>query len=372
MKSIGILTSSRADYGIYLPLIQELKESKNYSLSIIAFGTHLSPYHNSSIDQIINDGFKVDYTIGSMLLHDDPNAISSAVGLTIIKFAEFWRNHNKKFDLVFCLGDRYEMFAAVYSGIPFNIKFAHIHGGETTLGAIDNIYRHAISLASNIHFTSTQEYGNKVKEITKSQNIHVCGSLSLENIKNITFYGLKEFKKIWGIDMRIPSILITIHPETVNISKNIQNLKCCLEVFTELQKEFQLIITMPNADTQGTHFRNGFIEFQSKHKQKVYLIENFGTKGYFTCMKYAKLLLGNSSSGIIEAASFKKYVINLGIRQKGRLHGDNVYTIPFNKSQILSKIQEIINKAEFKEKNIYYKGGAVKKIIDVLSKELSV
>jgi GDP/UDP-N,N'-diacetylbacillosamine 2-epimerase (hydrolysing) len=372
MKSIGILTSSRADYGIYLPLMQTLEESDKFMLSIIAFGTHMSPYHDYSLNQIRKDGFKVDFTINSMLLHDDPNAISSAVGLTMIKFAEFWRDHYKKFDIVFCLGDRYEMFAAVYSGIPFGIKFAHIHGGETTLGAIDNIYRHAISLASKIHFTSTQEYGNKVKEITKSQNVHVCGSLSLENIKNIELYSQEEFKKIWGIDIRIPSILITIHPETVNISKNIQNLKCCLEVFTELQKEFQLIITMPNADTEGTQFRNGFIEFQSKHQQKVYLIENFGTRGYFTCMKYAKLLLGNSSSGIIEAASFKKYVINLGVRQKGRLHGENVYTIPFNKRMILSKVKAIINKGKFKEKNIYYKGGAVKKIINILSNELSV
>jgi GDP/UDP-N,N'-diacetylbacillosamine 2-epimerase (hydrolysing) len=372
MKSIGILTSSRADYGIYLPLLKTLKESDDYKLTIIAFGTHVSPYHDYTINEIRNDGFEVDHSINSMLLQDDPNAISTAVGLTIIKFAEFWKDHHKNFDFVFCLGDRYEMFSAVIAGIPFGIRFAHLHGGETTLGAIDNVYRHAISLASTIHFVSTTEYGNRVKEITKSDSVYVSGSLSLEYIENIDLFSLEEFKDKWGIDLTRPTILITIHPETVNISRNVVNLECCLEVFVELQRNYQLVITMPNTDTEGTLYRNGFYEFQSKHGENVYLIENFGTRGYFTCMKHAKLLLGNSSSGIIEAASFNKYVINLGNRQKGRLHGENVYNIPFDKSQILNQI-DIINKlGEFHGQNIYYQGGAVKKIITVLDKELGV
>lgn len=372
MKSIGILTSSRADYGIFFPLMKALRDSDHFRLSIIAFGTHLSPYHDFSIKQIRKDGFKVEHTINSMLLHDDPNAISSAVGLTMVKFAEFWKNHHKKFDLVFCLGDRYEMFAAVFAGIPFGMKFAHIHGGETTLGAIDNIYRHAISLASKIHFTSTKEYANRVQEITKSKHVYTVGSLSLENIKDVQLHSVKEFKKIWGIDLSNPSIMVTIHPETADISKNERNLRCCLEVLNDLQKEYAIIITMPNADTEGSLFRNGFLEFRSKFGDKVYLIENFGTQSYFTCMKHIEFLMGNSSSGIIEAASFGKYVVNLGDRQQGRLHSDNVITSPFDKNCIMKSIEFIRKQGTFKGENIYYKGGAVNKILQVLNKEFGV
>ena len=372
MKTIGILTSSRADYGIYLPLLEELKKSELYNISIIVFGTHVSPYHGLSVNQIKEDGFRIDYTINSMLLHDDPNAISTAVGLTIIKFAEFWKNHHSKFDIVFCLGDRYEMFSAVYAGIPFGIKFAHVHGGETTLGAIDNVFRHAISLASSIHFTSTAGYSMKVKEITKSDEVHVSGSLSLDNIDKLKLYSISEFKDIWKIDLSIPSILITIHPETIDIEKNKRNLECCLDVFSEIQKKYNLIITMPNADTDGSLFRNEFINFKSKFNEKVHLIENFGTRAYFTCMKHTKFLLGNSSSGIIEAASFNKYVINLGDRQKGRLSGDNVFTIPFKRDLILEQIGKIKQKGDFQGENIYYQGGAVSKIMGVLNKEFGV
>ena len=292
MKSIGILTSSRADYGIYLPLLRTLSSSVYYKLNIIAFGTHMSPYHGFSIDQIKDDGFEVEYIVNSMLLHDDPNAISTAIGLTTIKFAEFWKNHHSKFDIVFCLGDRYEMFAAVYAGIPFGIRFAHLHGGETTLGAIDNVFRHAISLASSIHFTSTEGYRKKVKEITKSEKVYVSGSLSLDNIDKLKLYSLSEFKEIWKIDLSIPSILITIHPETIDIKKNKRNLECCLEVFTEMQKEYNLIITMPNADTEGTIFRDGFNKFKSRYNTTVHLIENFGTRAYFTCMSMQSFYSG--------------------------------------------------------------------------------
>ena len=152
MKTIGILTSSRADYGIYLPLLNILKGYSDFNLKLIVFGTHLSPFHGYSINQIQKDGFKVDYTIESILVGDTSNAISTAMALTSFKFADFWKERKNEFDLVFCLGDRYEMFAAVIAGVPYNIKFAHLHGGEKTLGSIDNIFRHAITLSSKYHF----------------------------------------------------------------------------------------------------------------------------------------------------------------------------------------------------------------------------
>ena len=157
---VGILTSSRADFGIYLPLLNYIKEIPLFDIEIIAFGTHLSKSHGYTIEMIEEIGFSKIYKISSLISNDDEESISTSYGLTIIKFGNFWAKN--KFDIVFCLGDRFEMSAAVQAGIPFGIKYAHFHGGEITLGAIDNIYRHQITLASLLHFTATKFFSRKV------------------------------------------------------------------------------------------------------------------------------------------------------------------------------------------------------------------
>jgi GDP/UDP-N,N'-diacetylbacillosamine 2-epimerase (hydrolysing) len=367
---IAILTSSRADYGIYKPLIKAFNEDPYFDLTIIAFGTHLSVYHGHTIDEIINDGITVDYKINSLLLTDDENSISSAIGLTTIKFAEFWDKHSMDFDVVFCLGDRYEMFAAVMAGVSFGVKFAHIHGGETTLGAIDNVFRHSITLAAKIHFVATTAFAERIRSIVgeddQCNDILTVGALSLDNLKNIKLLSNEEFLNKWQIDLNIPSVLITIHPETIMPEQYFLHLNEILGVIDELKNDYQLIITMPNADTNGSIYRNAFKIAGEKHSDKIKLIENFGTQSYFTCMREASFLMGNTSSGIIEAASFNKYVINVGDRQKGRLSGKNVINIPFSKTEILKSIigVEALKHEEFT--NIYYIGGATEKIIKKL------
>src|SRR5690606_5753673 len=144
---VAVLTSSRADFGIYLPLLNRLKEDPFFQLEIIAFGTHLSKFHGYTLDQIKESGFTTIHEISSLLTNDDEVSIATSFGLTVLKFADFWDKHS--YDWVLCLGDRFEMAAAVQAGIPFGVRFAHLHGGETTLGAIDNIYRHQTSLASH-------------------------------------------------------------------------------------------------------------------------------------------------------------------------------------------------------------------------------
>lgn len=367
MKRIGVLTSSRADYGIYLPLLRKIKASDDFELSMIVFGTHLSPFHGMTVDLIRTDGFSIDYQINSMLLHDDENAIATASSLTMLKFSDFWQNHFDDFDLVFCLGDRYEMFGAVYAGIPYGIKFAHIHGGETTVGAIDNIYRHAISQASHLHFTSTENYKEKVYQITNSKGIFVTGALSLDNLRNVKLYSLLEMKANFGIDFSKGTILITVHPETVASEMNINFAHICYEVFYELAKKYQLVITMPNADTLGSVFRNEFVKLKNELKKNIILVENFGTQGYFSAMHYSKFLIGNTSSGIIEAASFGKYVINLGDRQLGRLSGANVKHSAFNVQSILDNVGIIESDGEYKGDNPYDLKGASEKICQVLA-----
>jgi GDP/UDP-N,N'-diacetylbacillosamine 2-epimerase (hydrolysing) len=334
-------------------------------VKIIAFGTHLSLFHGYTIKQIEEAGFDVAYKIESMLLTDSPASISTSIGLTAIKFSDFWMNHKNDFDLVFCLGDRYEMFGAVMAGVPFQIKFAHLHGGETTLGAIDNVYRHSITLASKYHFVSTLAYAHRVSRIIDSDsNIFHVGALSLDNLFDLKLLSIEQFKQKWGIDISKKTILVTFNPETVDYNNNEKHINELVKTVNSLTS-YQILITMPNADTAGNYVRQVLIQAYSK-VDHVFLVENLGSLSYFTAMKYCSFLLGNTSSGIIEAASLKKYVINIGDRQKGRLSGDNVINVPIDKDSIVNAVGKIENEDLLINENIYYNGGASEKIIDIL------
>lgn len=362
---IGVLTSSRADFGIYLPLLKRLKSDDFFDLKIIAFGTHLSAFHGETINQIYHEGFEVAFQIESMLLTDSPESISTAVGLTIIKFSTFWKTHADQFDLVLCLGDRYEMFAAVAAGIPFNVCFGHLHGGEITLGAIDNIYRDAITLASTYHFASTEAYATRVASLVRtSQNVAHVGALSLDNIQSLNLLSVEEFKNQWQIDLSKKTILCTFHPETVSYQHNKQYAAELVEAIEKLNN-YQVLVTMPNADTAGNSIRAILIE-KFSGSERVFLIENLGSKSYFSAIKHSSFLLGNTSSGIIEAASFGKYVINLGERQKGRASGQNVIHTGITVSQILSAVNQIEQAEQLTNENIYWNGGAADKIVKTL------
>ena len=362
---VAVLTSSRADFGIYLPLLKKIKEDPFFQLSIIAFGTHLSAFHGETVNDIIAQGFDVDFRVESMLLSDSSESISTAMGLTTLKFASFWKDHEMDFDLIFCLGDRYEMFAAVTSGIPFNLVFAHIHGGETTLGAIDNIFRHSITLASKLHFVATSPFYDQVAKLIGSEkNIYNVGALSLDNLKEIKLLSPEEFKVKWGVDLTKKTILVTFHQETVQKEENIKYAFELVKVINT-NPEFQFLITMPNADTMGNEIRKVWNR-ELKNNENVSLIENLGTQSYFTAMKFCVFLLGNTSSGIIEAASFQKYVINLGDRQQGRACSENVFHVSVDASAIQEVIKTISDDSRFSKENIYFKADSATEIIKQL------
>lgn len=366
MIRVGLLTSSRADYGIYLPLLEAMNKSKEFDLKIIVFGTHLSKFHGYTLSQIESDGFIVFRKIESLLLGDSSNAISSSYALTALKFSEFWEENYQEFDFVFALGDRFEMAAAVAASVPYQVKIAHLHGGETTLGAIDNVYRHSISLSSFLHFVSNESFKDRLYQLLddKHAKIFNVGSLSLENLVNLPLLTVEEFNEKWKINLNIDTILVTVHPETVAFE---QNKKYCKEVSLALEKlsaNYQIVITMPNADTAGIVYRLAFEELCEKHKN-IKVIENFGSQSYFTCMKYAKIMIGNTSSGIIEAASFQKYVLNLGDRQKGRQSGENVIHLPLIAQKIIITTQTYIGK-RFNGINLYYQPNPSQKILKII------
>lgn len=360
---IVVLTSSRADYSNYLPLLKKLRADTYFNLKIIAFGTHLSEKYGNTVDAIYKDGFDIAYKLETLPYDNSPEGIAKSMGLTIEKFAEVWSGEQNNIDLIICLGDRYEMFAAVSSSIPFNIPVAHLYGGDTTLGAIDNVFRHALSTMSKYHFTSLESSAKRIAQITgSSENIYSVGVLGLDNLREVKLLSKKQFQQKFNIDLNSP-VLVTFHPETIAYEKNEQYVHELIEVLKILDK--QIIITMPNADTMGSVIKKALLNF-AKGKKNVYPIETFGTIGYYSCLKHCCFVLGNSSSGIAEAASFGKYVIDIGRRQEGRETGENVIHCEINKKKILNAIASIPTLPKIGHQNIYGDGRTADRIIKVL------
>ncbi len=363
---IGVLTSSRADFGIYIPLLKLLKNDSSFELEIIAFGTHLSISHGYTINEITDSGYDVPHQLITPLTSDTPLELSISIAKTTEIFANFWGENT--FDLVITLGDRYEMYAAVSAASPFNIEIAHIHGGETTLGAIDNAYRHAISLFSKHIFVSTKLYKKRAEAIVENNvTVHNVGALSIDNLNEIDFLSINEFNSKFDIDLNLPTILSTFHPETVSFKKNETYIKELLASFEELKKTYQIVITLPNTDTMGQMIRDEIMKFGKKYAD-IKIIESFGMIGYLTCMKHSAFLLGNTSSGFVEASFFPKYVINLGDRQKGRFETENILTTPVLKSEILNSVKAIESAKQLVNLNTYGKGTTASEIISILKK----
>ena len=363
---VGVLTSSRADFGIYIPLLKILEKDSFFDLEIIAFGTHLSKNYGFTFSEIEAFNFNKTHKLHTIPASNSPEDITKAIGNTIINFSIFWSKNS--YDLVFALGDRYEIFAAVSSLSLLNAKIAHIHAGETTLGAVDNSYRHAISLFSKYLFVSTEKYKKRAENIVeKDVEVYNVGALSIDNLKKIAYLSVEDFFSKFKIDLGKPTILTTFHPETISFTKNQEHITELLESLKFLKRKYQIIITLPNADTMGQMIRNKISDFAKKNSE-IKVIESFGVIGYLSCMKYCKFLLGNSSSGFVEAAFFPKPVINLGNRQKGRLETENILTIPVNKNAILKTVKKLEKKSSFNNCNKYGEGNTAEKIISILKK----
>lgn len=361
---IGVLTSSRADYGIYRPLLLRLSEDNRFELSIIAFGMHLLERHGKTITEIEKDAFGKIYSVVGMGNGDTRNDITFGYGTLVQNFAKFWEEH--QFDYVLALGDRWEMSAAVQSSIPFEVVLGHIHGGETTLGATDNIYRHQITLASKIHFTAAQPFSEKVVELLgEKSNIHTVGSISLDGFSTARLPEWSVVKDKFNIDFD-RFVLVTFHPESVNADANEQYAQIVYESLKELVQTIPVLITKANADVMGTIYNDKFETLAKEFPNNVVVLASMGKNNYFKAMDQCEYMVGNTSSGIIEAASFKKWVINVGDRQKGRLRNDNVIDVPFIESEITKAIKVASNNGEFDGDNKYASQNTVDKILNAL------
>lgn len=362
MYQITLLTSSRADYGIYRPLLQLLQQQPVIDLQIVAFGTHTSGAFGHTVDAIKADGFIVKKELPFVLDGSSPAAISLSMAKTMEQFAEAWKELTT--DLIICLGDRYEMFAAVAASVPFAIPVAHIHGGETTLGAIDNIFRHSLTHMSSLHFAGTEAYRQRIIALTGSENnVFNTGALSIDNLQSLSLLTIEEFYNKYGVDLSKPTLLTTFHPETVSFHLNETYAKELCGALEKLSDQFQVLITMPNADTMGNIIREGLQKLADKKKGKVFAFENLGTIGYLTAMKHCALLAGNTSSGFVEASWFPKWVVNLGQRQDGRLITENIRTIAVTENEIVNTVLQLSQQTVPSLQHPYGKGQAAEEMV---------
>lgn len=361
-RKIGVISVSRSDYGIYHPIIKKIQEDPQLELVLIVGGMHLLKDYGHTIDEIINDGFPIASKVKMPLFSDKPSGIATSIGVGIIEFTKALKKN--KLDLLLVLGDRFEMLAAVIAALPMNIPIAHISGGEYTIGAIDDSIRHSITKMSHVHFVSTKQYKKRVQQLGEAEwRIHVTGSPSVDNCKSKNLLTKEVLSHNLNITLD-KTILVTFHPITREIGKNkkyIINLIEALETFGN-----EIIFTGTNSDTEH-HVIKEYIQRFTETRTNAHLFDNLGRIKYLSLMKYVRLMIGNSSSGIVEAPSFKLPVVNIGTRQEGRIKPKNVIDVGYEKTDIIKGINLALSNNFRKSlenlKNPFGNGDASSKII---------
>ena len=371
-KKICVVTGTRAEYGLFYPIMKKIQNSNELELQLIATTMHLSKEFGSTYKQIENDGFIIDEKIENLLASDTKSAIAKSTGLATILLSDAFTRLQP--DVVLLLGDRYETHAAATTAMLMNIPIAHIHGGEITEGAVDEQIRHSITKMSYLHFTSTEEYRQRVIQMGEnSLRVYNSGAPGIDNIMDFELLSKTELEDDlhWKFSKR--SALFTYHPVTLGSSDINNEID---HIFTALQKSgLNILFTYANADDNGRVINQKIEAFCQTDLTKYKVVKSLGQLRYLSAMKYVNLLIGNTSSGIIEAASFQKPVVNIGDRQKGRLQSGNVINCSIE--TLNNTIKQALSD-EFQDsckilKNIYGEGNASDIIVDVLSDiELSV
>ena len=364
MKKVIVVTGTRAEYGLLRWVIDGIAKSNLLELQLCVTGMHLSPEFGLTFQEIEKDGYQIDSKVEMLLSADTSSAVTKSMGLGLIGFAD--ELNKLKPDLMLILGDRYEIMCAAMAATVARIPIAHLHGGEATEGCIDEAIRHSITKMSHLHFVAAEEYRRRVIQLGENPKRVFCvGGMGIDNILKLDLLSKQELEYALDFELGTKSMLVTFHPVTLEGNTSGSQMRELLNSLSEF-KDHKIIFTMPNADTDG---REIFV-----------LIENFcldnnncraytslGQLRYLSCLKYVDVVVGNSSSGLLEVPSFLIPTVNIGDRQKGRLKAESIIDCEPEKSQITDSIKRAVS-SEFKEfckhaKNPYGNGGASELII---------
>jgi GDP/UDP-N,N'-diacetylbacillosamine 2-epimerase (hydrolysing) len=369
MRKIAVVTGTRAEYGLLYWIIKGIHEDTGLQLQLVVTGMHLSPEFGFTVSEIEKDGFPIAERVEMLLSSDTEIGIATSMGLGVIGFAKTY--DRIKPDIVLVLGDRFEIFAAVTATAPFGLPVAHVHGGESTEGVMDELFRHAITKMSHIHFPSTTRYADRIIQMGEQPERVFCfGAPGLDSIRRLKLLNKQELayelklpnERSWGI--------VTYHPVTYENNSDKNQFEVLLNV-VERFSDIYWIITLPNADTGSRAIIKEIEGFVHNNSEIACLFNSLGQLRYLSLLKNACLMIGNSSSGLIEAPSFELPVVNIGGRQKGRIRASNVIDVPICEQ---NEIKTALNKAmskDFKNSlkgliNPYGDGSTSEKIVEIL------
>lgn len=369
MKSIGVVTSSRADYGILKHLIQELNMESYFNVSLIVTGAHLSESFGKTISEIEQDKNTIAKKIAIMGFEKDEST-SIIMSNAMVEFGKYFDKN--RLDLIILLGDRYEIFAVAIAAVNAKVPIAHLHGGETTIGAIDELYRHAITKLSCLHFTSTKKYRERVIQLGESpEKVFNVGALGVENAKKAIGCSGFKAKEYLSIDSNKPFILVTYHAETLSNFSPEEQITSLLEAFGSFS-DMSFVFTKANADEGGVIINDSIKKAVALHPDWYYF-DSLGTPYYQLVAQQSVAVVGNSSSGIIEIPTLKVPTINIGDRQYGRIQANSIINCLCKKDSIINAIQKASTK-EFKDvvANAInpYEGSATSKQISKIIKDM--
>ncbi len=364
-RKICIVTGTRAEYGLLRWVIQGIQDDPDLTLQLVVNGMHLSPEFGLTYREIEGDGFHIDRKVEMLTSSDTPVGITKSIGLGVIGFADALNELSP--DLLIVLGDRFEIFSAVTAALVTRIPVAHIHGGESTEGVIDESIRHAISKMSHLHFVAAEEYQRRVIQLgEKPQNVHLVGGLGIDSIKQLKLLDRVSLETELGFQFGKRNLLVTFHPVTLESATGSEQINQLLSALSQLN-DTELIFTLPNADTDSRDIIQKIEIFTQAHVN-AHAFTSLGQIRYLSTMAQVDGVVGNSSSGLIEAPTFRKATINIGDRQRGRLQASSVINCEPKKEDILYAIQKLYQK-EFQDqlkhvKNPYGEGGASMKIVE--------
>lgn len=368
-RRICVVTGSRAEYGLLRWVMQAVDDTKDMELQVVATGMHLVPEFGLTYREIEADGFAIDRKVETLLASDTAVGIGKSVGLGVIGFAD--AVHDLRPDCMVVLGDRFEILAAVTAALVARIPVAHIHGGEVTEGAIDDAIRHAVTKMSHLHFVAAEAYGRRVIQLGESPDrVHVVGSLGVESATRLPVMDRPALERELGTALDGRLLVVTFHPATLeeeSAGAQVAELLAALEGLADTR----LIFTMPNADAGGRAIGEMINAFVATHpRARAYT--SLGQLRYMSCLRHADGVIGNSSSGLIEAPAFGVGTVNIGDRQAGRLRASSVIDCLPKRDEIRAAIDKLATPAfQATLKNIdnpYGKGNASERIIDVLKR----
>ncbi|MDM1352181.1 UDP-N-acetylglucosamine 2-epimerase (hydrolyzing) [Myroides marinus] len=368
MKKICVTTATRAEYGLLRPLIKAIHEHPEFQLQLLVTGAHLSPEFGLTKEFIIKDGYIIDEEVEMLLSSDTAVGVSKSMGLGLIGYAEAFKRLQA--DAVIILGDRYEMLAMASAAIISKLPIIHLHGGEITEGAYDDAIRHAITKLSYLHFTSTEEYRRRVIQMGEHpERVYNVGAIGIDNINELPLLSRAELEESLGVKFKRNNYQITFHPETLSNISSEEQFKNLLEALDQLEDSF-FVFTKANADTDGRVINRLIDEYVVLNKDKAVAFHSLGALRFLSLVKMCDAIIGNSSSGILEAPSLFTATINIGDRQKGRIQAKSIINCDNSVTSILNAIVKS-KEAHFKMLvsnvlNPYDNGGAVDKIIQVL------